>query len=704
MSLHTSITTYGYLNSATHILIETIENQKTKYIAKSARLDVYSTTEHIESAYYFKIDNFNETTYEKVRTFINKNQPLILRFCDFNSLEPTSLFKSQLEEHIPDNSDIQTTDLFRLVIDIEQRVAKGRRTLQQITEEQLIKNYDETKTIDYDVKSGRIWTRGVLEMIPFDQLETKIVYSKDIQPGHHKEIPGEVGYFYTSKFPHPYGEGILKEPKSPTIVKSIYEEYRANEKHEIENINYTPDDLKLKPEELQQYEQKPESGIRIKNDPEILNYYPDVPLGEIIKPAEKQTVIKATNHIIVKTIETEILTDLETNISPLTSYTITINDLLTNYLHSKLYNIPIYKENYIARWANGDITPYNPEYKNNYPTPYMYRIDKPKRQYYGITIDISNVISRKDITTNLRNLLIEMAIETGDNELTISVHFDDHILIRLEPFYKKYNRDIIHIHSSNGWSPDKSYFLKEYWEKAYSEWAHAHRDLIRANKLNAQFQIDEFWSADGNQVQTDKRIEPPEEDVFICYINYHPESNDLKIGRSKNWESRYSLYTRANPPLKTIAPNCILRYYLKCPVHEDAIITEYLYSCMEDFFKNFSDNQSYLERHRSPTGHATEYYSIDTKLSMKDQLNEYVANLTEAFLDLTMQDLANIRQPAKNGDGIHGGKRQEFFNKVNRETKEHIYHVEEALQIVANLDNTTKFREYAIDFLPTFKN
>ena len=86
-------------------------------------------------------------------------------------------------------------------------------------------------------------------------------------------------------------------------------------------------------------------------------------------------------------------------------------------------------------------------------------------------------------------------------------------------------------------------------------------------------------------------------------------------------------------------------------------------------------------------------------------MNQYVADLTEAFSNLTLKDLADIRKPS-NKDGIHGGKRQEFFNKVNQYTKEQVYNVEHALQIVANLDNTTKFKDYPDFeklFLPKFK-
>ena len=84
-----------------------------------------------------------------------------------------------------------------------------------------------------------------------------------------------------------------------------------------------------------------------------------------------------------------------------------------------------------------------------------------------------------------------------------------------------------------------------------------------------------------------------------------------------------------------------------------------------------------------------------------------MAAITEAFLNLTLKDLADMRTPSGRGDGIHGGKRQEFFNKLNAQTGDKTYDVELALTTIAQLDNTTKFRdypEYQTLFLPEFKN
>ena len=65
---------------------------------------------------------------------------------------------------------------------------------------------------------------------------------------------------------------------------------------------------------------------------------------------------------------------------------------------------------------------------------------------------------------------------------------------------------------------------------------------------------------------------------------------------------------------------------------------------MEDFFKQFSDKQEYLKQHKSPSGHTTEYYSLETEKDINDQLNEYVADITDAFLNLTLKGLADYQK------------------------------------------------------------
>ena len=452
-----------------------------------------------------------------------------------------------------------------------------------------------------------------------------------------------------------------------------------------------------------------QKSMRIKLDPDILNDYPDVKLGSIISKSEPSLIIVPTNEIVEYLEESTLVENLDLNLFPMSKTYISVQNLLTDYLHSKLYNIPIKQIRYQAKWLSGHITNLDVRSICDYQTPFEQASNMKNEIFYGVSIDVSNVAKRSDLVDLLRYLLIEyVAKNIRIADTTISVEFGDRIIVKVEPFYKKIQNEdnTLYIYAEVGEKPEIHNFTKQKWNQLYSKWANEHKDLIKSNELDKKLDIDKFWSIHKNKVQTDQRIEPPKNDVMICYINYHPVSKDLKIGRSKSWESRYSLYTRAKPPVDTIDPDCILRYYLKCPIHQDAVITDYLYVCMEDFFKQFSDKQEYLKRHKSPSGHTTEYYSLETEKDINDQLNEYVADITDAFLNLTLKGLADVRKPSTKGDGIHGGKRQEFFNKVNQYTKEKMYDVENALQIIANLDDTRKLRDYEDfekQFLPKFK-
>lgn len=594
-----------------------------------------------------------------------------------------------------------------------------------------------------------IITQGVIEKY-YNRNEI-IEYSDQLKPNETEKIKAQAGLRYTTSFKHPFGKGIIKEAIPSKIKTSIYEyfepeivyqdnnflaqsdmncisdfmtHYKGKTARIITNpemydalLNYIKNllgdlsdynitkDFKDNFDYLKLKSKKP--SIRIKLDPDVLNKYPDAKLGSIVQKSKQSIGIIPKNRIVEYIEEVSHVKDTTLNIFPTSNQTISLQKLLTEYLHSELYNIPIKQIKYKAKWLSGHITDLNSKARKLYLTPLESLHTNQYAEKYGILIDVSNVAKRDDLVESLRNILIKNVASNVKTNTTISVEFSERIIVKIEPYLKHIEdkENTLYIHADNRTNPDIHNFTKAKWNQLYSKWANEHKDLIKSNELNQKFDIDSFWSIHKNNIQTDKRIEPPVDDVYICYVNFHPTSNDIKIGRSKSWESRYSLYTRTNPPVKTIDPNSILRYYLKCPVHKDSVITNYLYVCMEDFFKQFSDKQPYLKRHKTEKGHVTEYYSINSNLELNDQLNQYVADLTEAFSNLTLKDLADMRKPS-NKDGIHGGKRQEFFNKVNQYTKEQVYNVKQALQIVANLDNTTKFKDYPDFeklFLPKFK-
>lgn len=765
MRLSDPILVYGEPSTATHILVQMkdTENDDLFYSPREINNQRIYYTQFPEKAKYFNIKNFAEYDFHEIIENIHPSEQINIIFCDFANKNPDDISQDDIHNYISYKQP-QIYDSFSIfLIELQDKFTTQRERIDSILrmkpqkeDEQIleiIEKFDDTELVSFTDETindnKKIVTKGVLERY-YNRNEI-VEYSDQLKPNQTEKTKAQAGLRYTTSFKHPFGEGIIKEAIPPKIKTSIYEYfepeivYQDNNflaQSDMEYTNYFISEYRdersrvvLYPEmynillnyiknllgDLSDYDitkdfkddfdylkiQSKKPSVRVKLDPDILNKYPDAKLGSIVKKSKHSIGIIPKNRIIEYIEEVSPVKDTTLNIFPTSSENIPLQKLLTEYLNSNLYNIPIKQIKYKAKWLSGHITTLDSEDEKSYLTPLESLYTNQHTEKYGISIDVSNVAKREDLVDSLRKILIENVASKVKTNTTISVEFGERIIVKVEPFLKyiDHKENTLSIHAEVNEKPKLHNFTKAKWNQLYSKWANEHKDLIKSNELNQKFDIDSFWSVNKNNIRTDKRIEPPVDDVYICYVNFHPTSNDIKIGRSKSWESRYSLYTRTNPPIKTIDPNSILRYYLKCPVHKDSVITNYLYVCMEDFFKQFSDKQPYLKRHKTEKGHVTEYYSIDSNLDLNDQLNQYVADLTEAFLNLTLKDLADIRKPS-NKDGIHGGKRQEFFNKVNQYTKEQVYNVEQALQIVADLDNTTKFKDYPDFeklFLPKFK-
>lgn len=756
MRLSDPILVYGNPTAATHILVQMkdTENDDLFYSPREINNRIVYYTQFPEKAKYFNIKNFAEQDFHEIIKNIHPSEQINIIFCDFANKNPNDISRENIHDYISYEQPQIYDSFSTFLIDLQDEFTTQRERIDSILrmkpqkeDEQIleiIEKFDDTELVSFtDEKidgNKKIVTRGVLEK--YYNRDEIIEYSDQLKPNTTERINSKAGLRYTTSFKHPFGKGVIKEAIPPKIKTSIYEYFEPEIVYQDNNflaqsdmlyashvsyryiqnlddilLNYIKNllgdlsdyditrDFKDDFDYLKIQSKKP--SIRIKLDPDILNEYPDAKLGSIVKKSKQSIGIIPKNRIVEYIEEVSLVKDTTFNIFSTSNETISLQKLLTEYLHSELYNIPIKQIKYKAKWLSGHITSLDPYDEKSYLTPLESLYTNQHTEKYGISIDVSNVAKREDLVDSLRKILIENVASKVKTNTTISVEFGERIIVKVEPFLKHIEdkENTLFIHAEVNEKPKLHNFTKQKWNQLYSKWANEHKHLIKSNELNQKFDIDSFWSIHKNNIPTDKRIEPPVDDVYICYVNFHPTSNDIKIGRSKSWESRYSLYTRTNPPVKTIDPNSILRYYLKCPVHKDSVITNYLYVCMEDFFKQFSDKQPYLKRHKTEKGHITEYYSIDSKLDLNDQLNQYVADLTEAFSNLTLRDLADMRKPS-NKDGIHGGKRQEFFNKVNQYTKEQVYNVEQALQIVANLDNTTKFKDYPDFeklFLPTFK-
>ena len=763
MRLSDPILVYGNLDTATHILVQKneIDENNSFYSPQENSGKICYYTKHPEDAQYFDIKNFVEKDFHEIIENTHPSDKINVILCNFADKNPNDISKDDIYNYISYKEQQQFGYFSTFLIELQDEFTTQRERIDSILrkpkisstlpklkdnskpqkdEEQffeIVEQFDKNEMVGFrDEKidgDKMIITQGVIEKY-YNRNEI-IEYSDQLKPNETEKIKAQAGLRYTTSFKHPFGKGIIKEAIPPKIKTSIYEYFEPEIIYQDNNflaqsdINYLDvfsynrltnyiknllgnlSDCSITIDSKNNFDyikiKSTKPSVRIKLEPDILNTYPDIQLGSIIQKSKQTIGVIPKNRIVEYIEEVSSVKDTSLDIFPTSNKTISLQKLLTEYLHSELYNIPIKQIKYKAKWLSGHITCLNSKDGTSYLTPFKFLNTNQYAENYGISIDVSNVVKRNDLVESLRNILIKNVASNVKTNTTISVEFGERIIVKIEPYLKHIEdkENTLYIHADNRTDPDIHNFTKAKWNQLYSEWVSNHRDLIKENQLNQKFDIDSFWSIHKNNIQTDKRIEPPVDDVYICYVNFHPTSNDIKIGRSKSWESRYSLYTRTNPPIKTIDPNSILRYYLKCPVHNDSVITNYLYVCMEDFFKQFSDKQPYLKRHKTEKGHVTEYYSINSNLDLNDQLNQYVADLTEAFSNLTLKDLADIRKPS-NKDGIHGGKRQEFFNKVNQYTKEQVYNVEQALQIVANLDNTTKFKDYPdfeSIFLPKFK-
>lgn len=215
-----------------------------------------------------------------------------------------------------------------------------------------------------------------------------------------------------------------------------------------------------------------QKSMRIKLDPDILNDYPDVKLGSIISKSEPSLIIVPTNEIVEYLEESTFVENLDLNLFSMSKTYISVQNLLTDYLHSKLYNIPIKQIRYQAKWLSGHITDLDVRSICDYQTPFEQASNMKNEIFYGVSIDVSNVAKRSDLVDLLRYLLIEyVAKNIRIADTTISVEFGDRIIVKVEPFYKKIQNEdnTLYIHAEVGEKPEIHNFTKQKWNQLYSK-------------------------------------------------------------------------------------------------------------------------------------------------------------------------------------------------------------------------------------------
>lgn len=477
---------YGDLKKATHILVQKCSNnnQFEYYSPREYKGQTYYFTYYLDSATYFTLDDFVENGFREIINNVYNLDKIFLRLINFGHLEPYEVSEYKLNNYIFKKPRTFSGPFSKFIMDvqdeIETRISKSINNMQKEIESKnttepeekelilpkTIEKYDNTKTIDYNytLKTDKeiIFTRGILE--PYLTTEEIKQYSDTLEPEKTITIPAQKGLRYTDLFNHPYKKGeIVKESKPKVTQHSVYQYFKSNITCEKTNPNLTISDLnRINNDEFKNYNDTTKSilsffgsnhsnykiydpiekGIKVIDDPIIREFYPNLEPGQIISEPKPRILLTPTNHIVKYIREVENLTDLESNIAPTTSNQISIEYLLNNVLKSKLYNIPIKKITYKAKWYNGVITYLDPKPNQTYKTPYQVKISNSNEpsEYYGTHIDISNVSKRTDIIDSLRTMLLNNIGSKTQIPTTISVHFNDRIIVKIEPFWRDYKK------------------------------------------------------------------------------------------------------------------------------------------------------------------------------------------------------------------------------------------------------------------------
>ena len=531
MRLSDPVLVYGDPTSATHILVQKKDSGKHPlfYSPREVNGKIACYTRFPNETKYFDIRSFAEEDFHEIIKNVHPSELVNIIFCNFSNKNPNEISKNDIYDYISyeeqrffgyfSNFLTELQDGFTSQRERIDSILKKSETVKTTPEKsktkdeeqifKLVEKFDETKTTDYVNKTidgeQMIITKGVLERY-YDRKEI-IEYSDQLKPGEIEKIKGQVGYRYTTKFEHPFGEKTTKEAVPPKIQTSIYEYFEPETIYQenqflnskdmdysseilLQHINNLPEDLSdydvtkdFKQDSIYLKIQNKKPSVRIKLDPNIINQYPDIKLGSTIQKAKPSIGIVPTNKIVEYIEQKSIVTDLNLNLFPtyrplyynlFTKNYISAQDLLTKYLHSTLYNIPIKKIKYKAKWLSGDITELNVAHNKTYQTPFeAAHVNKQINDIYGISIDVSNVAKREDLVDSLRNLLIDEVAANVKSRTTISVEFGERIIVKVEPFAKYIHdeENTLFIQAKIGKKPNIHHFTKQKWNQLYSKWA-----------------------------------------------------------------------------------------------------------------------------------------------------------------------------------------------------------------------------------------
>ena len=529
MRLSDPILVYGEPSTATHILVQMkdTENDDLFYSPREINNQRIYYTQFPEKAKYFNIKNFAEYDFHEIIENIHPSEQINIIFCDFANKNPDDISQDDIHNYISYKQP-QIYDSFSIfLIELQDKFTTQRERIDSILrmkpqkeDEQIleiIEKFDDTELVSFTDETindnKKIVTKGVLERY-YNRNEI-VEYSDQLKPNQTEKTKSQAGLRYTTSFKHPFGEGIIKETIPPKIKTSIYEYfepeivYQDNNflaQSDMEYTNYFISEYRdersrvvLYPEmynillnyiknllgDLSDYDitkdfkddfdylkiQSKKPSVRVKLDPDILNKYPDAKLGSIVKKSKHSIGIIPINRIIEYIEEVSPVKDTTLNIFPTSSENIPLQKLLTEYLNSNLYNIPIKQIKYKAKWLSGHITTLDSEDEKSYLTPLESLYTNQHTEKYGISIDVSNVAKREDLVDSLRKILIENVASKVKTNTTISVEFGERIIVKVEPFLKyiDHKENTLSIHAEVNEKPKLHNFTKAKWNQLYSK-------------------------------------------------------------------------------------------------------------------------------------------------------------------------------------------------------------------------------------------
>lgn len=255
---------------------------------------------------------------------------------------------------------------------------------------------------------------------------------------------------------------------------------------------------------------------------------------------------------------------------------------------------------------------------------------------YNMWLQPHKNITREKIIKNQQYYLFKykpsFALQTSNKGVFFVIDLIPHKWMVRPPKPFKSEFDIIHYHEySSIFNEDQTEYLqtvpesfrllkvKKYVLECVSQWKQQHKTIIESR----QHRESDWWDV------TRAPFVNPTPHTNIVYIAYLPEQQIIKVGRTKNWESRENTYRRIQGPTPETTGNMRLCYAYPTYTTGDTALDTWLLYCTEDHLKQVaSENMDLVAGNEFFRGIPVQELCI--------QFDNYIRNLS-------IKDLLSIR-------------------------------------------------------------